>query len=314
LSDKIAKLAEQLADHKRVALAKAITLVENQAAGCNELLSLVHNQLGTALVVGFTGPPGVGKSTLVNAYITQLRSQGQSVGVIAVDPSSPLSGGAILGDRIRMTSHANDDQVFVRSLASRGHLGGLSRTATHVIDLMDAFGMDIIILETVGTGQSEVEVADIADVKVVVMAPGFGDDIQAVKAGILEIADILVVNKADNPLAEKTARQLESRTTLSTGRSTVPVLKTIASSDTGVHELAAKISEIGAPGSAYQNPEARSTKILKRVAKEKLQQYLDEPENPVLLKMVEDLTEGRLDFDSAADQILNSLAKRTSSN
>ena len=164
--------------------------------------------LGHALVVGFTGPPGAGKSTLVNAVIAELRGAGKTVGVIAVDPSSPVSGGAILGDRIRMTAALDDDGVFVRSLASRGYLGGLSPAAVRIIDALDAAGRDIILLETVGTGQSEIDVAEVADVRVVISAPGLGDDIQAMKSGLLEIADIMVVNKGDRPGAEQTLQQL----------------------------------------------------------------------------------------------------------
>lgn len=298
------KLADRLVKQDRVALAKAITLAENQSAGSNSILTALQGKLGKALVVGFTGPPGVGKSTLVNAYIETLRAQGKSVGVIAVDPSSPISGGAILGDRIRMTNHANDDQVFVRSLASRGHLGGLSHTATHIIDLMDAFGKDVIIVETVGTGQSEVEVADMADVKVVVMAPGMGDDIQAIKAGILEIADILVVNKADNPLAARTARQLEGRVTPAAGKSPVPVLKTIATTNDGLDRLAAQIDTIGANRRMKSAPEARNAKILKNILCEKLRTFLEPQDNPEIKRLAREITAGTLDFEAAARQIL----------
>ncbi|MCH6588758.1 MAG: methylmalonyl Co-A mutase-associated GTPase MeaB, partial [Proteobacteria bacterium] len=191
-----------------LALARAITAVENETGDAAEILRAIQPHLGGARVHGFTGPPGVGKSTLVDAYITELRKRDLSVGVIAVDPSSPVSGGAILGDRVRMTSHGLDPEVFVRSIAARGHLGGLSATTAFVVDVMDAAGKDVIVIETVGTGQSEVEVAQIADTKVVICAPGAGDDVQAIKAGILEIGDLLVVNKADLPAAEVTAAYL----------------------------------------------------------------------------------------------------------
>jgi LAO/AO transport system kinase len=165
---------------ERVALARAITAVENETAGAAGILRAIQPHLGHARVHGFTGPPGAGKSTLVDAYITELRKRGLSVGVIAVDPSSPISGGAILGDRVRMTSHGLDPEVFVRSIAARGHLGGLSATTAFVVDVMDAAGKDVIVIETVGAGQSEVEVAQVADTKVVVCAPGAGDDVQAI--------------------------------------------------------------------------------------------------------------------------------------
>jgi LAO/AO transport system kinase len=185
---------EHLLAGDRAALARAITAVENETAEAPLVLKAIRPALGRASVVGFTGAPGAGKSTLVSAYVAELRRRNLGVGVVAVDPSSPITGGALLGDRIRMTAHATDPGVFIRSLASRGHLGGLSRTASRVIDVMDAAGKDVVLVETVGAGQSEVEIADVADVRVVVLAPGLGDEIQAIKAGILEIADILVVN------------------------------------------------------------------------------------------------------------------------
>lgn len=220
-------------------LARAISAVENETEDAAAVLRAVHGRAGGAAVVGFTGAPGVGKSTLLSAYIDEVRRRGKAIGVVAVDPSSPVSGGAILGDRIRMSAHGTDDAVFVRSLAARGHLGGLSRTAARIIDVMDAAGKDVIIVETVGTGQSEVEIAEIAHTKIVVCAPGFGDEIQAAKAGILEIADILVVNKADLPLADRTERQLKEAVGLAhqTGWR-VPVLRTTATTAEGLPALA----------------------------------------------------------------------------
>ena len=202
--------------------------------------------LGHALVVGFTGPPGAGKSTLVNAVIETLRQQGRTVGVIAVDPSSPISGGAILGDRIRMTAALDDDGVFVRSLASRGYLGGLSPAAVRIIDALDGAGFDIVLLETVGTGQNEIDVAEVADIRVVISAPGLGDDIQAMKSGLLEIADVMVVNKGDRPGAEQTMQQLLGALSIrATISDKVPVLKTSALNGDGVAELVETIDEIG---------------------------------------------------------------------
>ena len=219
--------AARLADGERVALARAITAVENDRSDAKAVLGAVYGRAGRAQVIGITGAPGVGKSTLLNALIASYRAAGLKVGVVAVDPSSPISGGAILGDRIRMSEHGGDVGVFVRSLAARGHLGGLSRAAARVVDVMDAAGFDIVIVETVGTGQSEVEIMDIAQTVLVVSAPGLGDDIQAVKAGILEIADILVVNKADMPLADRTEAQLRDALALGQrGDWEVPVMKT----------------------------------------------------------------------------------------
>ena len=187
--------------------------------------------------IGFTGPPGAGKSTLIDAYIAALRTRGHSVAVAAVDPSSPISGGAVLGDRMRMRRHAEDPGVFIRSVASHGHLGGLSESIHRIVDAMDAAGRDFIIIETVGAGQSEVEVVEIADICVVVNAPNMGDEVQAMKAGILEIADVLVVNKADLPLAQRTTKQLTNMLELRRQNRDVPVLETVALTETGIDAL-----------------------------------------------------------------------------
>jgi len=231
-------LAAILAGERR-ALARAMSAVENETAAGKALLRELQPHLGRAQVLGVTGPPGAGKSTLVNALIGAWLARGARIGVVAVDPSSPFSGGAILGDRIRMGEHQAHERVFIRSLASRGHGGGLSRTAARVVDLLDAAGYDRILVETVGAGQSEVEVAEVADTRVVVCPPGLGDEVQALKAGILEIADILVVNKADLPHAERTERELRGMLALHHYDAWTPqVLRTVATSGEGVSELA----------------------------------------------------------------------------
>ncbi len=307
MTSKTEELVIGLRAGNRAVLAQAITLVENNAEGTGELLQGISPTLGQAMVVGFTGAPGAGKSTLVGAYIKELRSRRKSVGVIAVDPSSPLSGGAVLGDRIRMSEHASDQDVFVRSLASRGHLGGLSRSASHVIDVMDAFGKDVIILETVGAGQSEVEVADIADVKIVVCAPGLGDDVQAIKAGILEIADILVVNKADNPLAERTARQLEARTT-GKDAGKIPVLKTVALEGLGLKALADAVETAHYLQDPAKKEQDRPQKLLKTTTLEYLAVKLDEGSQE-LGSLAEKLVRGEIRFEEAARLALLLAAK-----
>jgi LAO/AO transport system kinase len=194
----------------RRALARILTAVENRTATAEIALRRLYPMAGRTHLVGITGPPGAGKSTLVSALIAAARAAGRAVGVIAVDPSSPITGGALLGDRVRMQSYATDRDVFIRSMAARGHAGGLASTSTAAASVLDAAGFDLILLETVGTGQSEVEVAAAADTTVVLEAPEMGDEIQAIKAGLLEVADIVVVNKGDRPGAQRTASQLRA--------------------------------------------------------------------------------------------------------
>ena len=228
----------------RPALARAITLLENDRPGAAELMAELAPRCGRAHVVGITGAPGAGKSTLINALIGEFTKRGRSVAVVAVDPSSPISGGSILGDRLRMDEHGNRDDVFIRSVSSRGHLGGLSKTTGRVIDVFDAVGYDVVIVETVGAGQSEVEIRHFADSNIVVCPPGLGDEVQAIKAGILEIADLLVVNKADLPQAERTVLDLTTAVHLRHRADwQVQVLKTVATSGEGVAALAGAIGE-----------------------------------------------------------------------
>ncbi|MBO0765201.1 MAG: methylmalonyl Co-A mutase-associated GTPase MeaB, partial [Hyphomicrobiaceae bacterium] len=246
-----ALLVERMRRGERRAISRAVTELERLSAAAPGLLAAMQPYLGHAVVVGFTGPPGAGKSTLLNAYTHHLRQQGKTVGIIAVDPSSPVSGGAILGDRIRMTAALDDDGVFMRSLASRGHLGGLTPAAVRVIDALDAAGRDIILMETVGTGQADIDVAEVADVRIVVTAPGLGDDIQAMKSGHLEIADVLVVNKGDREGAEHAVQHLKGALSLKSGApASVPVLKVTATTGEGVAALAAAIERVASNGSA----------------------------------------------------------------
>ena len=257
----------------RAALARAITAVENETGDAARVVAAAYPRLGRALVVGVTGAPGAGKSTLVGAYVGVLRARGKSVGIVAVDPSSPISGGAVLGDRIRMTAHAADAGVFVRSLAARGALGGLSRSTARVVDVMDAAGKDVIVVETVGTGQSEIAVAGLAAVKVVVTAPGLGDDVQALKAGVLEIADILVVNKADRPLATRDARRLGRLVGLGVGAAP-PVLLTTATSGEGIAALADEIEARAAVVEPRTAPRERARRLIAAAAADRVRQVL----------------------------------------
>lgn len=221
----------------RTALAQAVTALENDYPNNSSILAAIANKTGKSHVIGFTGAPGVGKSTLIDACIPVIRARNKTVAILAIDPSSVISGGAILGDRIRMTSHSNDDGVFIRSVATRGQLGGLSPTALNIVNLFDATGWDIVIVETVGTGQSEIDISRIADTTVVVESPGLGDEVQALKAGLLEVADILVVNKDDLDNSASLASNLTQSVSLRQNSNKPMVLKTIATSSKGIENL-----------------------------------------------------------------------------
>jgi LAO/AO transport system kinase len=226
------------------AVARLVTMVEDGSPQLREVMAALTPHAGHAQVVGITGSPGVGKSTMTNALVTELRKAEKRVGVLAVDPSSPFSGGALLGDRVRMQDHATDEGVYIRSMASRGHLGGLSWTTPQALRVLDAAGCDVVIVETVGVGQSEVEIAGLADTTVVLMAPGLGDGIQAAKAGILEIGDVYVVNKADRDGAEQVRRELRSTIALGDrpeGGWKPPIVLTVAQSGRGVDDGAAEL-------------------------------------------------------------------------
>src|SRR5438874_12251748 len=237
-------LAQRLLDGDKRALAKGISLVENDDPEGWELVREVYPRTGGAAVVGFTGPPGVGKSTLIGALTKARRAAGRDVAVLSVDPSSPFTHGAVLGDRIRLSEHFLDPGVFIRSMANRGALGGLSEAALQAALLMDAAGRDDVFVETVGVGQAEVDVIDHADTVVLVLMPGSGDSIQALKAGIMEIPDVIVVNKADHPLTDTMVREIRGVLSLAPQRGwRVPIIKTEAARATGIDELVARLDE-----------------------------------------------------------------------
>jgi len=227
-------------------VARLISLVEDASPLLREVMAGLAPYSGHAQIVGITGSPGVGKSTSTSAMVTALRAAGKRVGVLAVDPSSPFSGGALLGDRVRMQDHATDPDVYIRSMASRGHLGGLSWTTPQALRVLDAAGCDVVLVETVGVGQSEVEIAGLADTTLVLLAPGMGDGIQAAKAGILEIGDIYVVNKADRDGADQVRRDLRSMISLAERGDDAwrpPIVQTIAQTGQGVREVVEKVEE-----------------------------------------------------------------------
>ncbi|HVL48458.1 MAG TPA: methylmalonyl Co-A mutase-associated GTPase MeaB [Candidatus Thermoplasmatota archaeon] len=239
-----ADLAERLLAGDRLAVARAISLAEDRDPAGREILKRVYARTGRAHVVGVTGPPGSGKSTLVDQLVGVYRKAGATVGVVAVDPTSPFTGGALLGDRVRMQSRATDPGVFIRSMGSRGHLGGLARAAVDAVRILDASGKDVVIVETVGVGQGEVDVVRLADSVIVVAVPGLGDEIQNIKAGLMEIADLFVVNKADREDADKTVAELATWLEIGmTAGWNAPVVKTVASRGEGVADLVKAIAE-----------------------------------------------------------------------
>ncbi|MGZ7093617.1 MAG: methylmalonyl Co-A mutase-associated GTPase MeaB [Candidatus Angelobacter sp.] len=237
-------LVDQIRAGNPRALARAISTVENRGPGWSELLKALFPHSGHARILGLTGPPGAGKSTLVDQLARHYRKQKHTVGIIAVDPTSPYTGGAILGDRIRMQEHFSDPGIYIRSMATRGSLGGLARTTADAATVLDAAGRDLIMIETVGVGQDEVDIVRLADITVVILVPGMGDDVQSIKAGIMEIADIFVVNKSDREGAERVEREIRALQSLAVRSDnwTPPIVKTVASEGAGIEELAAAIS------------------------------------------------------------------------
>jgi LAO/AO transport system kinase len=238
-------LVDQLRSGDPRALARAISTVENRSPGWSELLKALFPHSGNARILGLTGPPGAGKSTLVDQLARHYRQQNQTVGIVAVDPTSPYTGGAILGDRIRMQEHFSDSGIYIRSMATRGSLGGLARATADVATVLDAAGRDVIMIETVGVGQDEIDIVRLADVTVVILVPGMGDDVQTIKAGIMEIADIFVINKSDRDGADRVEREIRALQSLAARSDhwTPPIVKTVASEGAGILELATAIRD-----------------------------------------------------------------------
>jgi LAO/AO transport system kinase len=312
-------LAERLLAGDRRALARAITLVENDRPEGWELVREVYPHTGRADVVGFTGPPGVGKSTLIGALTKARREAGRSVGVLSIDPSSPFTQGALLGDRIRLTEHFLDRGVFIRSMANRGALGGLSEAALQAALLLDAAGRDDVFVETVGVGQAEIDIIDHADTIVLVLMPGSGDSIQALKAGVMEIPDVIVINKADHPLTDTMVREIRGVLSLANldrspeevrGRWRVPILKTEAARGEGVPELVSALEEHAAHIRQAGELQDRRRRNLRNeviaIATARMRRRLEEElrEDPEFQRTLDEVVARRLDPASAATALL----------
>ena len=304
-------LAAGVREGDRRALARAITLVENGDPLAYELVREVYPETGSAFVVGMTGPPGVGKSTLIAALVRQIRAEGKSVGVISVDPSSPFTQGALLGDRIRLSEHFLDPEVFIRSMGTRGHLGGLAEATLQALLVLDAAGKDVVFVETVGTGQSEVEVIGIADTVLLVLMPGSGDSIQALKAGIMEIPDVIAINKKDHPAAKTMLNEVRSVLMLDRDRPwRPPIVLTDALNDEGVAELWAKVEEHRAflqeEGILDQRRRSNLAGEVFAVASARARNHLERSvaADPELQRLLDEVQERELDPLSAVREIM----------
>jgi GTPase len=292
------------------AIARAITLVENRDPLAYELVRELYPRTGSAAVVGFTGPPGVGKSSLIGCVVALLREQGRRVGVVSVDPSSPFSRGALLGDRIRLADHFTDEGVFIRSMSTRGHLGGVSEATLQALLVLDAAGMDVLLLETVGVGQSEVEVASLADTVVLVLQPGSGDSIQALKAGVMEIPDVIVINKSDHPAARTMRAEIRSVLSLApAGDARPPIVETEAFEGTGIAELWQAVLDHGERLRAGGQLEARRRRSIEHEivavalaqARRRLTAALED--DPELRRLLDEVHARRLDPLTATREI-----------
>lgn len=309
-------LSKEIIKGSHRAIARAISLVENNRSAAAKVMKEIFPHTGQSLIIGITGSPGSGKSTLVDQMVSILRKDGKKIGIVAVDPSSPFTGGAILGDRIRMMQHSIDPDVFIRSMATRGHLGGLAKASGEAISILEAAGKDLILVETVGVGQDEVEVVKLADVILVILVPGAGDDIQVFKAGIMEIADIFVLNKADSEGTERTERQLKAMLDLGLGGKDIPpVVKTVATSGEGVGLLVKEVQRFV----AGKDKEFRSSRkkrliswMLRDIVNERIQQGVSNQVKPSEFEsLVERIYRRETDPYTVADELVGRMKKNT---
>src|ERR1700712_1351723 len=313
----VSALVEKARSGDPRSVARLISLVEDASPRLREVAAALAPHTGRAQVVGLTGSPGVGKSTTTTALVTALREQGKRVGVLAVDPSSPFSGGALLGDRVRMQDHALDKEVYIRSMASRGHLGGLSWATPQALRVLEAAGCDVILIETVGVGQSEVEIAAMADTTLVLIAPGMGDGIQAAKAGILEIGDVYVINKADRDGADQVRRELRSMLALAErpdGAWKPEIIKTVASKGEGIDDLVAALERhfehLSSTGELDKRRLRRARDEIEAIAVTALrEQWRGVHENAALDELAAEVVAGKSDPYAAADLLLESLER-----
>jgi LAO/AO transport system kinase len=315
----VTELVTRARDGDPRAVARLISLVEDASPKLREVAAALAPHTGRAQVVGLTGSPGVGKSTSTSALVSAFRSQGKRVGVLAVDPSSPFSGGALLGDRVRMQEHATDSGVFIRSMATRGHLGGLAWATPQALRVLDAAGCDIVLVETVGVGQSEIEVVSLADTTIVLLAPGMGDGIQAAKAGILEVADIFVVNKADRDGADQTVRDLRYMLSLGERRDRdgsrwrTPIVRTVASKGEGIDEVVEAVDRhrewMARTGERDRRRQARAEAEIEAITLERVRARIGDIRGAATLpELAKRVVAGETDPFTAAEELMETVS------
>jgi LAO/AO transport system kinase len=296
---------------ERRAVARLISLVEDGGPQVGRVMTALYAHTGDSYSVGITGAPGAGKSTLTERLVARVRAEGHKVGVLAVDPSSPFSGGALLGDRVRMQAHATDGDVFIRSMATRGHLGGIALATPEAVRVLDAVGNDLVMIETVGVGQAEVEITDACDTTVVVVTPGWGDAVQAAKAGLMEIADVFVVNKADRSGTRDTVRELRQMLDMAEAPTKPEIVQTVATKDEGTDELWAAIkshrSHQEKSGLLEERRRRRVEREIREIVAERYRDRVDERASDLLKELADEVQARRLDPYRAADRIMEAL-------